>query len=371
MLSRENTVAPDKPRESPRLCGRLVSRCMYFTRICRGPGGAAATSGRLQTDRICRRRPASRSRDVLSFPGTRRIRHTFCDALLHQSASLQRRRIGARPLSAGDVLAGARLQPASLCLVRANARGTLYHYRANTYDQTIAYIANKLWQRPRDISLAIDFLLKDPAWAKAIDAEQIGVAGHSQGGFTSLWIGGAKVDADKYLAFQKGWKCNQMVPAYLRDELPLDASPALDVRDPRIKAAFAMAPGIIKAFGMDAAGLAQMTIPAYITVGARDTQTPAEDNAAFAAKHIPNAELVIIPGPLGSRNLRQRMRRRGPRRVPRGLHRCARRGSRRDPQIRRRGGGAQIFQEGAGALIACPKRRASAAPWRRPRRRAA
>ena len=174
----------------------------------------------------------------------------------------------------------------------------LYHYRANTYDQTIAYLANKLWQRPRDISLAIDFLLKDPAWAKAIDAEQIGVAGHSQGGFTSLWIGGAKVDADKYLAFQKGWKSNQMVPAYLRDELPLDASPALDVRDPRIKAAFAMAPGIIKAFGMDAAGLAQMTIPAYITVGARDTQTPAEDNAAFAAKHIPNAELVIIPGPV-------------------------------------------------------------------------
>jgi predicted dienelactone hydrolase len=79
-------------------------------------------------------------------------------------------------------------------------------------------------------------LLKDPAWAKAIDAETIGVAGHSQGGFTSLWIGGAKIDRDKYLAFQKGWKNNQMVPAYLRDELPLDASPALDVRDPRIKA---------------------------------------------------------------------------------------------------------------------------------------
>ena len=33
----------------------------------------------------------------------------------------------------------------------------LYHYRANTYDQTIAYLSNKIWQRPRDISLAIDF----------------------------------------------------------------------------------------------------------------------------------------------------------------------------------------------------------------------
>jgi predicted dienelactone hydrolase len=68
------------------------------------------------------------------------------------------------------------------------------------------------------------------------------------------------------------------------------------VRDPRIKAAFAMEPGIIKAFGMDEAGLGQMTIPAYVTVGARDMQTPAQENAAFAAANIPNAKLVIIPG---------------------------------------------------------------------------
>jgi len=172
----------------------------------------------------------------------------------------------------------------------------LYHYRANSYDQTIAYLSNKIWQRPRDISLAIDFLLKDPVWGKAIDVDRIGVAGHSQGGFTSLWIGGAKVDEDKFLAFQKGWKNNQSVPAHLREALPLDAAPALDVRDKRIKAAFAMAPGIVKAFGMDAAGLRQMSIPAYITVGARDTQTPPQDNAAFAAEHIPGATLVIIPG---------------------------------------------------------------------------
>jgi predicted dienelactone hydrolase len=141
-------------------------------------------------------------------------------------------------------------------------------------------------------------LLNDPLWGKHIDAEQIGVAGHSQGGFTSLWIGGAKVDADKYLAFQKGWKNNQMVPAHLRDELPLDAHPALDVSDRRIKAVFAMAPGIIKAFGMDETGLEQLTVPTYITVGAGDTQTPPKENAEFAAKHIPGAELHVIPGPV-------------------------------------------------------------------------
>ena len=172
----------------------------------------------------------------------------------------------------------------------------LNHYRANTYDATIAYLANKLWQRPRDIGLSISFLLNDSFWGKSIDADRIGVAGHSQGGFTALWVGGATVNPDKYLAFQRGWRNNQMVPEYLRNELPLDAAPALDVHDARVKAVFAMAPGIVQAFGMDEAGLRQLTVPTYITVGAGDTQAPPKDNAEFAARNIPHAELYLIPG---------------------------------------------------------------------------
>jgi predicted dienelactone hydrolase len=172
----------------------------------------------------------------------------------------------------------------------------LNHYRANTYDSTIAYLANKLWQRPRDVSLSISFLLNDPFWGKMIDASRIGVAGHSQGGFTALWVGGARINPEKYLAFQRGWRNNQMVPEYLRNELPLDAGPALDVHDKRLKAVFAMAPGIVQAFGMDPAGLQQLQVPTYITVGAGDTQAPPKDNAEFAARHVPRAELYVIPG---------------------------------------------------------------------------
>jgi predicted dienelactone hydrolase len=62
----------------------------------------------------------------------------------------------------------------------------LNHYRANTYDSTIAYLANKLWQRPLDVGLTISFLLNDPVWVKSIDAARIGVAGHSQGGHGPL-----------------------------------------------------------------------------------------------------------------------------------------------------------------------------------------
>jgi predicted dienelactone hydrolase len=172
----------------------------------------------------------------------------------------------------------------------------LYHYRANTYDSTIMYLRSKLWQRPRDITLDITYLLQDKAWGPHIDANQIGVAGHSQGGFTSLWIGGANVNPDLYLAYQNGWRNNPVVPANLRAELPLDAGPTRDVRDGRVKAVFAMAPGDLPGFGMDEGGLKQLTIPTYIIVGARDTQAPPRENAEFAAKYIPHAQLDVLPG---------------------------------------------------------------------------
>ena len=175
----------------------------------------------------------------------------------------------------------------------------LDHYRANANDRSIVYLANKLWQRPVDVSLDITYLTTQEPWRSVIDATRIGIAGHSQGGFTALWIGGAKVNAERYLAFQRRWKNDLTVPRYLRDEMPVDATPALDVADPRVKAAFAMAPGVIQAFGMDAAGLAAMKVPAYIIVGAGDTVTPAAPNAAFAAQHIGQAKLVVIPGPVG------------------------------------------------------------------------
>lgn len=172
----------------------------------------------------------------------------------------------------------------------------VYHYRANTYDATIPYWSNKLWQRPVDISLDITYLLKDKFWGQHIDANRIGVAGHSQGGFTALWIGGATVNPQEYLNFQRLWINNAFVPPYLHKELPLDAKPAMHVHDPRVKAVFAMAPGVFADFGMDAAGLKKLKIPTYLIVGAIDTQASPKENVEFAAKYIPHVQAEIMPG---------------------------------------------------------------------------
>ncbi len=174
----------------------------------------------------------------------------------------------------------------------------VYHFRANTFDSSALYVRNKIWQRPRDISLDISYLLRDKVWGPHIDPTEIGVAGHSQGGFTALWLGGAKVNPDLFVQYQRGWKNNQTVPAYLRDQMSVDAKPARELRDVRVRAAFAMAPGDIRGFGMDEAGLQQMAIPTYLIVGAGDTTTPSDENAGFAAKYIPHAQLDVLPGPV-------------------------------------------------------------------------
>ena len=165
------------------------------------------------------------------------------------------------------------------------------HYRANSFDGTVLYYYSKLWQRPRDISMIITALLQDGTVGPHLDPERIGVSGHSQGGFTSLWIGGAVINPEKFLTFQRRWASNPLLPPSIRAELPIDAGPALDVRDPRVKAVFAMAPGDFPGFGMDADGLRQLAIPTYIMVGDIDSQTPPKDNAELAAANVPGATL--------------------------------------------------------------------------------
>lgn len=80
--------------------------------------------------------------------------------------------------------------------------------------------------------------------------------------------------------------------------MSLDAEPTRDLQDVRVRAAFAMAPGDIRGFSMDEAGLRQKAIPTYLIVGAGDTTTPPDKNAAYAARYIPHAQLDVLPGPV-------------------------------------------------------------------------
>ena len=167
------------------------------------------------------------------------------------------------------------------------------------------------WDRPRDLSVLIDRLLADPSWGPRIDASRIGVAGFSIGGYSALASVGVRLSRAQWQR-----QCTQAAPAsacklppevsgqfsasdvdrlLAKDRRVLDALAHVedDYRDPRIKAALAMAP--VMGPLMTRQSLAAVAVPVKMVVGANDDQAEPGVNAEFMAKAIPDARLDIFP----------------------------------------------------------------------------
>ncbi len=145
-------------------------------------------------------------------------------------------------------------------------------------------------QRPVDVTAAIDYAEAQTspggAFAGAIDVGNIGVVGHSFGGYTALASGGAPIDMDALNA-----RCatiGEMDPrqflclplqgreAELSELAGLDAPPAgswPSFADPRVSA---IVPIAGDAYVFSEAGLSQISIPMLVMGGTADTGTPPE-----------------------------------------------------------------------------------------------
>lgn len=167
------------------------------------------------------------------------------------------------------------------------------------------------WERARDISTAIDAMLKDPRFGSKIDRDRIAAAGFSYGGYTMMELAGGTTDAKALI----GW-CeapehrNACSPPEMPDLMQkfeaMKQQPDVvqsiaragdSYRDPRIKAVFAIAPAVAHAFSPES--LAQISIPVAIVVGDADDQAPAPQNAQVFANNIKGAKLTILPGGVG------------------------------------------------------------------------
>ena len=165
------------------------------------------------------------------------------------------------------------------------------------------------WERAGDLKAALDFLLADPTLASHIDAERIGVAGFSLGGFTGALEAGARTDFDQFIKFCNGSSRDAICNPQL--EFPLDyhtqaavlAQPEMrdlkarennDFRDPRIGAAFLIAPALVQA--LDFASTKLIRIPVEIVAGSADPIAPPGTNGDLLARLIPGARLKVLPG---------------------------------------------------------------------------
>ena len=137
-----------------------------------------------------------------------------------------------------------------------------------------------LVSRPRDISLALDELEKRAVQGSdyaRLDLNNVGVFGHSLGGFTVLAAAGATFNFKKLqqncpLAGRDRPSLNLSLLVQC-DTLDLLPQAPFNLRDERIKAVIALNPPTSNFFGET--GLAQITIPTLFIAGTADIVVPA------------------------------------------------------------------------------------------------
>lgn len=167
------------------------------------------------------------------------------------------------------------------------------------------------WERPRDLSVLIDRLLADPRFGPRIDAQRIGVAGFSLGGYTALASVGARLDRqqwDSFCAASPNDPSCRLPPEISSKHSMADARRLLDgdgpmkkvaqrmgesYRDPRIRAAFSIAPVLGPALAK--ASLEGIAVPVRIVVGEADDQAVPATTARPVASAIKGAELSVLP----------------------------------------------------------------------------
>ncbi|AQT95531.1 alpha/beta hydrolase family protein [Pseudomonas azotoformans] len=134
--------------------------------------------------------------------------------------------------------------------------------------------AAQLWQRPRDLSRAIDAVIAQPTQFGTVANNRIAVVGHSIGGWTAMEIAGARFDPDLFARY-----CNthpklggcigyqQIKPAATP---AAKAQLAADLRDPRVGAVVTLDLGLSR--GFTDASLAALPVPALVIAGGVPTE---------------------------------------------------------------------------------------------------
>ncbi|UZE31634.1 alpha/beta hydrolase family protein [Pseudomonas asplenii] len=152
--------------------------------------------------------------------------------------------------------------------------------------------AAQLWQRPVDLSRAIDAVLAEPQRFGAVDKQRIAVVGHSLGGWTAMEIAGARFDPDR---FDQDCKTHsELSSCSVYQQMAPTSTPALktrlagDLRDKRVTAIVVLDLGLSR--GLTDASLAAMKVPTLIiAAGVPSTELPAELESDDLARRLPKA----------------------------------------------------------------------------------
>ena len=183
------------------------------------------------------------------------------------------------------------------------------HPGNNGIDKMTVPGAVLFWDRPEDLRAALKQVEQDPSIGPHMDVSRVGVAGFSAGGFTTLVAAGARVDPDRFARFclanpddgvcrpqqEFAFTPQDVTDLLKRPEFQAEAANATASHAiPEVRAAFAMAPALVQA--LDPASLERMHTPVEIILGDADPVAPPGTNGLVAARMIPRASLIRLPG---------------------------------------------------------------------------
>jgi predicted dienelactone hydrolase len=153
--------------------------------------------------------------------------------------------------------------------------------------------ATELLERPRDVSFVLDEIQRraqsDPTLQK-LNTQQVGLVGHSLGGYTVLALAGAEIDFDRVQR-----DCNPNRSLNLSVVLQCRAKELKPQRyalkDLRVKAIFAISPLDSTIFGQR--GMSQVRVPVFMMGGSDDIVTPAVPEQIYPFTWLPTPDKYL------------------------------------------------------------------------------
>lgn len=171
------------------------------------------------------------------------------------------------------------------------------NHPGTTSQDRSAQAAAQLWQRPRDLSRAIDALLAQPEPFGAVDSGRIAVVGHSLGGWTVMETAGARFDPELFARDCSAHPTLVACTAYR--EMNPEGTPngkeqlAADLSDKRVSAVVSLDLGLSR--GFTDASLAVLPVRALvIAAGVPSADLPAQMESADMAKRLPKASTQYV-----------------------------------------------------------------------------
>jgi predicted dienelactone hydrolase len=183
------------------------------------------------------------------------------------------------------------LAAAGMIVVAPNHPGT-------TSNDSDPFQTVKTWERPADLSAALDYILTSPPLGITPDQGRVGVLGYSLGGYSALGLAGVRLSKAAFITYctqhPEELDCGWMLKAGV-DFSAID--PALyegSNRDPRVSVTVAVDPALPAAMQPDSlAALATKTL--IINLGSPDTLPQGLKSDQIAAQ-IPGAHYHAVPG---------------------------------------------------------------------------